>query len=103
MVLFPRAHAWVAQTRILVLLLFFFLNYVKGLINISYHNALLSAKKGDVAQLVERRTGTPLRQVRFPSAERDFSARFRVDSLSESGHFRMHSHALTSVRTLKIL
>ena len=28
---------------------------------------------GDVAQLVERRTGTPLRQVRFPCAARDFS------------------------------
>ena len=27
---------------------------------------------GDVAQLVERRTGTPLRQVRFPGAARDF-------------------------------
>ena len=30
---------------------------------------------GDVAQLVERRTGTPLRQVRFPGAAREFSAR----------------------------
>ena len=29
----------------------------------------------DVAQLVERRTGTPLRQVRFPGAARDFSPR----------------------------
>ena len=28
---------------------------------------------GDVAQLVKRRTGTPLTQVRFPSAARDFS------------------------------
>ena len=28
---------------------------------------------GDVAQLVERRTGTPLRQVRFPGAAREFS------------------------------
>ena len=28
---------------------------------------------GDVAQLVERRTGTPLTQVRFPGAARDFS------------------------------
>ena len=27
----------------------------------------------DVAQLLERRTGTPLRQVRFPGAARDFS------------------------------
>ena len=30
---------------------------------------------GDVAQLVERRTGTPLRQVRFPGEARDFSLR----------------------------
>ena len=30
---------------------------------------------GDVAQLVERRTGTLLRQVRFPGAARDFSPR----------------------------
>ena len=29
----------------------------------------------DVAQLLERRTGTPLRQVRFPGAARDFSPR----------------------------
>ena len=29
----------------------------------------------DVAQLVQRRTGTPLRQVRFPGATRDFSPR----------------------------
>ena len=28
---------------------------------------------GDVAQLVERRTGTPLAQVQFLSAARDFS------------------------------
>ena len=28
---------------------------------------------GVVAQLVERRTGTPLTQVRFPGAARDFS------------------------------
>ena len=30
---------------------------------------------GDVAQLVERRTGTPPTQVRFPGAARDFSSR----------------------------
>ena len=30
---------------------------------------------GDVAQLVERRTGTPLRLLRFPGAARDFSPR----------------------------
>ena len=30
---------------------------------------------GDVVQLVERRTGTPLTQVRFPGAARDFSPR----------------------------
>ena len=31
-----------------------------------------------VAQLVERRTGTPLAQVRFPGAARDFSPRVNV-------------------------
>ena len=30
---------------------------------------------GDVAQLTERRTGTPLTQVRFPGPSRDFSPR----------------------------
>ena len=35
----------------------------------------LSPQEGDVAQLVERRTGTPLRQVRFPGATRDLSPR----------------------------
>ena len=32
-------------------------------------------REGDVAQLVERRTGTPLTLVRFPGAARDFSPR----------------------------
>ena len=32
-------------------------------------------KGGDVAQLIEHRTGTPLTQVRFPSAAKDFSPR----------------------------
>ena len=32
---------------------------------------------GDVAQLVERRTGTPLTQVRLPGAARDFSPKVR--------------------------
>ena len=38
---------------------------------------LLQAKTGggDVAQWVERRTGTSLRQVRFPGVARDFSPR----------------------------
>ena len=35
---------------------------------------------GDVAQLVERRTGTPLTQVRFPGAARDFSPRVNFQS-----------------------
>ena len=41
---------------------------------------------GDVAQLVERRTDTPLRQIRFPGAARDFSpgVRFSADSLTVS-------------------
>ena len=32
-----------------------------------------TALDGDVAQLSQRRTGTPLRQVRFPGAAKDFS------------------------------
>ena len=35
-------------------------------------------RRRDVAQLVERRTGTPLRQVRFPGAARDFSSRVNL-------------------------
>ena len=40
----------------------------------------------DVAQLVERRTGTPLRQVGFPGAARDFFPQliFSADSLTVS-------------------
>ena len=34
---------------------------------------LLDVNFGDVAQLVEHRTGTPLKQVRFPGAAREFS------------------------------
>ena len=40
---------------------------------------------GDVAQLVGRRTGTSLRQVRFPGAAKDFSlpeSTFRADSVT---------------------
>ena len=33
------------------------------------------SKDGDVAQLVEHRTGTPPTQIRFPGAARDFSSR----------------------------
>ena len=35
---------------------------------------------GDVAQLVERRTGTPLTQVRIPGAARDFSPTVKLFS-----------------------
>ena len=60
---------------------------------------------GDVAQLVERRTDTPLRQVRFPDAGRYFSPRVNFQRrLSTRCPYisRVQSHALTSVRTLKI-
>ena len=55
---------------------------------------------GDVAQLVERRTGTPLTQVRFPGAARDFQCRISYGVRKPPV---MQWHALTSVRTLKIL
>ena len=61
---------------------------------------------GDVAQLAERRTGTPLRQVRFPGTARDF---FPPESqLSVQTLFRcpyspsVQSPAQTSACTLKI-
>ena len=46
---------------------------------------------------VGRACVTPLRQVRFPGASRDFSPRvnFHEDSLSVSVHPRVQSHALT--------
>ena len=54
-------------------------------------------RKGeDVAQLVERRAGVSLTQVRFPDAARDFSPRVNFQC-------RVQPHVLTSVRTLKIL
>ena len=40
--------------------------------------SLIQQEGGDVAQLVERRTGTPLKQVGFPSAARDFSPRVNL-------------------------
>ena len=59
---------------------------------------------GDVAQLVERRTGTPLTPVRFPGAARDFSpSQLSVQTLLRvSVHPRVQPQALTSERTLKI-
>ena len=61
---------------------------------------------GDVAQLVQRQTGTPLTQVRFPSEERDFSPKVNFQcrlSYCASVHPRVQSHALTNVLTLNIL
>ena len=60
---------------------------------------------GDVAQLVEHRTGTPPTQVRFPGAARDFPPRvnFSADCHTVFVHPRVQSHAFTYVRTLKIL
>ena len=46
---------------------------------------LISSRVEDVAQLVERRTGTPLRQVRFPAAARDFSLRVNIQCRLSNG------------------
>ena len=56
---------------------------------------------GDVAQLVERRTGAPLTQVRFPDAAREST--FSADSSTVFVHLRVQSHASTSACTLTIL
>ena len=59
---------------------------------------------GDVVQLVGHRTGTSPTQVRFPGVARDFfllESSFSADSPTVSAHPQVHSHALTSVRTLK--
>ena len=60
---------------------------------------------GDVAQLVERQTGTPLRQLRFHVVARDFfpESPFSADSATVSIHPHVQSHALTSVHRIKIL
>ena len=61
---------------------------------------------GDVARMVEHRTGTSLTQVRFPGAARDFfsPSQFSVQILLRvSAHPRVQSHAVKYMRTLKIL
>ena len=60
---------------------------------------------GDVAQLVERRTGTPLTQVRLSGAAKDFSLRVNFQCRFSHGvpTPRMQSTTLLPVRTLKIL
>ena len=64
---------------------------------------------GDVAQLLERRTGAPLRQVRFPGAARDFFFFFSFffsspkSMFSADLHPRVQTLALTFVLMLKIL
>ena len=55
---------------------------------------------GDIDQLVEHWTGMLLKQVRFPNVARDFSLRVNFQWRLSYGN---HPHALTSVRTLKIL
>ena len=59
---------------------------------------------GNIAQLIERRTGTPLMRVRYPGAARDFlpESTFSVDSLTVSVRPRVQLHVFTSVCTLKI-
>ena len=69
-------------------------------------NVTKSDRGGDVAQSVEHRTVTPLRQVRFPGAARDFSPRGNFQCrLSYMCPYAppVQTHALTSVRALKIL
>ena len=67
---------------------------------LSHINDRLAAR-GEVVQLVERRTR------RFDSSVRQGSflpeSAFSADSLTMSVHPRVQSQALTSVRTLKIL
>ena len=63
-------------------------------------------KGGDVAQLVERRTSTLLRQVRFPGAARDFSPRVSFQcrlSYDVCTALFVQTHTLTTVCMLKIL
>ena len=50
-------------------------NMVRCLSCFGVSSALIILMGGDGAQLVEHRTGTPLTQVRFPGAARDFSPR----------------------------
>ena len=59
---------------------------------------------GDVAQFAERKTSTPLRQVRFPVAARDFSpSQISVQTLLRCPCSPcVQSHPLISVCTLKI-
>ena len=62
------------------------------------------ARGGDVAQLVERRTGTPLTQLRFPRGRTGFFSQGQLSLqilLRVSVHPRVQSHSLTLVRTLK--
>ena len=60
---------------------------------------------GDETQLVQHRTCTPLTLVQFTDAAKDFfppEPTFIADSFTVSAQSRVQSHALTSVRTLKI-
>ena len=59
----------------------------------------------DIAQLVERRTGTLLKQVRFSGAAKELlpESTFSADSLTMSVHSRVKPQALASVRTSNIL
>ena len=62
-------------------------------------------RRGDVAQLVEHRTGTLPTQVRFPGAARDFfspESAFSADSLKMTVRTRVKYHAFTFERTLNI-
>ena len=65
---------------------------------------VVNVMDGDVAQLVDHRTGRPRTQVRFPDTARDFFSQPSVQILLRCPYNpRVQSHSLTFVRTLTIL
>ena len=52
-----------------------YLSFDSNIDDSACHATFLNSSGGDVAQLVERRTGTLPTQIRFPGAARDFSPR----------------------------
>ena len=63
------------QPVLCAVVFFFFFSFSDLDANLQLQKRPVELWGADVAQLVERRTGTPLRQVWFPSAGRDFCSR----------------------------
>ena len=81
-------------------------SWILNLLSQSYAGSWMQPKctpQGrDVGQWIDCQTGTPLRQVCFPGAAREFSPRINFQCRLSYNVLVCKSHSYTSVRTLNV-